>query len=206
MGRGEVKEDEITRWMHRLAEGDEGAAQAIWERYFSQLVRLARERLEGLPRRTADEEDIALSAMNSFFRGATAGRYPQLNDRRDLWKLLVTITANKALAEARRFRTLKRGGGRVRGESALDAPETTRGGGGLEQVIGREPTPEFACSMAENCQKLLDGLDEETLRQVACYKLEGYTNKEIAQKLDYTVRTVERKLMRIRNRWESSES
>ncbi len=94
--------DDVTRWIRRLADGDELAAQRIWERYFEDLTRLARKRLAGLPRRAADEEDVALSAMNSFYRGALAGRFPQLSDREDLWKLLVTITARKATAQRRR--------------------------------------------------------------------------------------------------------
>jgi hypothetical protein len=49
-----MSQDEVTQWIDRLAEGDEQAAQVIWERYFDRLVRLARKKLEGLPRRVAD--------------------------------------------------------------------------------------------------------------------------------------------------------
>lgn len=187
--------DDVTQWLHKLGEGDEEAAQAIWERYFKKLVRLARKRLEGLPRRTADEEDVALSAMNSFYRGMAAGRFPQLKDRQDLWKLLVTITAHKAVAQSRRHRARKRGEGKIRGESA----------GRIDQVMGKEPTPGFACMVAENCRVLLEQLDDETLKAIALFKMEGYTNQEIAKKLGYTARTVGRKLMRIRKRWERAE-
>src|SRR5262249_48825314 len=41
------------------------------------------------------------------------------------------------------------------------------------------------------------------LRRIALRKLEGYTNKEIAGEIDATERTVERKLERIRARWEA---
>ena len=62
--------DDIHAWLAELQKGDSAAAQKIWERYFDQLVRLAQRRMGGLPRRAADEEDIALSAMNSFVTGA----------------------------------------------------------------------------------------------------------------------------------------
>ncbi len=56
--------------------------------------------------------------------------------------------------------------------------------------------------MAEECCRLHDRLGEAELRSIALWKLEGYTNEEIAQKLDCVPRTVERKLARIRNLWD----
>ena len=44
-------------------------------------------------------------------------------------------------------------------------------------------------------------LSDPGLRQIALWKLEGYTNSEIAQQLECTLRTVERKLERIRAYW-----
>ena len=86
-----MSEEQVSQWLTRLQRGDQRAAEVIWNEYFEKIVRLARRRLGELPRRVADEEDVALSAMNSLFRGAKAGRFPRLEDRDDLWKLLVTI-------------------------------------------------------------------------------------------------------------------
>ena len=94
----------------------------------------------------------------------------------------------------------KRGGGAVRGESALVAPGGD-GEPGLLQVMGREPSPEFACRVAEEFRHLLDELGDDELRQVALWKMEGYTNAEIAGKLGYVEKTVERKLKVIRTIW-----
>jgi DNA-directed RNA polymerase specialized sigma24 family protein len=44
-------------------------------------------------------------------------------------------------------------------------------------------------------------LDNDTLRQIALWKMEGYTNEEIADRLKVTCRSVERKLRRIREAW-----
>jgi DNA-directed RNA polymerase specialized sigma24 family protein len=196
---------EVTSWLGLLQTGDTSAAQALWDRYFPQLVRLARSRLGGVPCRTADEEDVALSAFASFVRGAEAGRFPQLADHTDLWNLLVVITARKVAALKARQQRLRRGGGKVRGDSAFLGPagaaEPDRQG--IENVIGPAPTPDFAAQVAEEQQLLLAGL-EETLRSVAVWKLEGYTNEEIAGKFDCSVATVERKLRRIRNAWQSA--
>src|SRR5688572_16455948 len=100
----------VTRWLGRLRAGDRDAAQELWQRYFAQLVRLARGRLQGARRRAADEEDVALSALDSFCRGAAQGRFPDLHDRQGLWPLLVAITARKAGKLVRHERRQKRGG------------------------------------------------------------------------------------------------
>ncbi len=95
------------------------------------------------------------------------------------------------------------GGGAVRGESAFITEDAVPGCGGIDQVLGREPTPEFAVQVAEQCELMIGMLDDQSLRVVALLKLEGFTNEEIARTLDCALGTVERKLSRIRKRWES---
>ena len=140
--------------------------------------------------------------MHSFCRGAAAGRFPQLADRHDLWLLLVTITARKVYAQMR-----------ANGPSNVDRAkcvvnrcfckigDADQEQAGIEQILGHEPTPELANMMAENCEALLSSLDDDSLRDIALLKLEGYTNEEIAAKLECVSRTVERKLERIRDKW-----
>ena len=196
--------EEVTQWITRLADGDQQAAARLWEAYFDKLVRFARRKMTDLPCRAADEEDVAFSAMHSFCRGMADHRFEQLDDREDLWKILVTITARKVSAEKRRHFAAKRGGGAVRGESAiLDAAPQDADDDGIGQVLGREPTPELAAMVAEDCRLLLDRLGDETLRRVALWTLEGYNTQEIAEKLGCVRRSVERKLERIREKWSS---
>ena len=184
------------------------AAQPLWERYFDPLVRLARTKLRAAHRAgaDADEEDAALSAFDSFCRGVAQGRFPQLADRDDLWRLLVTITARKVVDQARRRGRQRRGGGRILGEAALAGPDAAGEPAGLDAVVGPEPTPEFAALVAEECRRLLDALGDETLRRIATWKMEGYTNEEIATRLGCAVRTVANKLKLIRMAWEREAS
>jgi len=162
-------------------------------------VRLAKQKLSHRLRRQADEEDVALSAFKSFFRGVEAGRYPQLTDRDDLWRLLVTITAHKAIHVARHVQRQKRGG------KASDSGCNDDGNVfDLNEVIGQEPSPEFSIQVAEELDRLLALLEDPTLQSVAVWKMEGYTSAEIAPRLDCTVRTVERKLRLIRQIWEDA--
>jgi DNA-directed RNA polymerase specialized sigma24 family protein len=198
MGSG----DSISQWIVEVKAGDPAAAQKLWERYVRRLAGLARQKLRALRRGMADEEDVVLSAFDSFCRGAKDGRFPQLNDRNNLWRLLVVLTARKAIDLVNWEMRQRRGGGKVRGESALvGPPDSSPDERGIEQVIGREPTPEFATEVAENCQRLLDSLGDGELRSVALWKMEGYTNVEIAAKLGCVVPTVERKLRVIRSLW-----
>ena len=56
-------------------------------------------------------------------------------------------------------------------------------------------------SRGDDFTKLLARLDDKQLRQLALWKLEGYTNEEIAAKLDCKPATVEHKLRLIRRTW-----
>jgi DNA-directed RNA polymerase specialized sigma24 family protein len=193
----------VTTWVEQLRAGNRDAAQQLWERYFPRLVGLARKKLQGLPRRAADEEDVALSAFDSFCRGAEQGRFPQLGDRDNLWELLVLITARKAIDLRHHETRQKRGGGKVGGESALeDRPGRDDGGVAIEQVVGAEPTPALAVQVADEFGRLLEMLPTEELRAVAVMKLESYTNTEIADRLGCALVTVERRLRLIRSAWE----
>jgi DNA-directed RNA polymerase specialized sigma24 family protein len=186
----------VTVWIQAMKAGDALAAQRLWEGYFQKLVVLARQKLCGRPRAAADEEDVALSAFESFCRGAAVDRFPRLADRHDLWQLLILLTARKACHLIRQERTRKRGGGSVRHLSALDHDAT-----GVDEVVGREPTPEFAAEVAEECRRRLEALGDADLRAVAVAKMEGCTNAEIAGRLGVVERTVERRLSLIRKLW-----
>jgi DNA-directed RNA polymerase specialized sigma24 family protein len=196
----------VTTWVEQLRAGDRAGAQRLWERYFPRLVGLARKKLQGLPRRAADEEDVALSAFDSFCRGVEQGRLPRLEDRDDLWALLVVITARKAIDLRQRETAQKRGGGQVAGESVLDGLlGDEEGGAGMGQVVGAEPTPELAAQVAEEFQRLLARLPTDELRAVAVMKLESHTNAEIAARLGCAEVTVERRLGLIRSVWKAHE-
>jgi DNA-directed RNA polymerase specialized sigma24 family protein len=189
-----TSDDSITRLIVLLKQGDLAAAQSLWDAYFHRLVALARSRLRGTPRGMADEEDVALSAFDSFCRRAERRYFPRLADRDDLRQLLFVLTIRKAIGLARHQGRARRGGGRVASLEDLAAWD-------LEAVLGTEPEPELAAQMADECRRLLEGLGDETLRAVARWRMEGWTNREIATRLGCVEHTVERKLRSIRRLW-----
>ena len=191
----------ITRFVRGLKTGDASAAPGLWKRYFGDLVRLARARLGTTPRAAADEEDVALSAFDSFCAGAAHGQFPHLDDRDDLWKILVTITVRKAADLARHARRQKRGMGRVVSAADLGGAGSSKQGDPLALVPGAGLTPEFAALVADECRRLLSLLHDDTLRQLALDRMAGYRDEEIAVRLGCSRRTVMRKMIRIRNAW-----
>ena len=199
-----TSEGSVTHWIVELQQGDDQAAQGLWERYYTALVRYARSRLPRRHKRVRDEEDVALSAFESFCKGVADGNFPRLNDRDNLWRLLLVITARKVVDHIDHECRQKRGGGRVGGESVLAGPRGEESPG-LDAVTDNEPTPEFALLVAEQYERLLCDLGDERARIIAQSKLEGYTNQEIADRLGCSVRTVERKLWLIRCKWSPGE-
>lgn len=186
----------ITGWLERLKAGDSGAAALIWERYFSELVRLARRRLDPAARRAADEEDVALSALDSFYRGVARGRFPDLADRENLWRILVVITARKASDLRLHERRQKRGGGQVPATDGPGSDELV-----LDALLSEAPSPELLAEMMQACEQLFERLDAPLLREIALARMEGLTTEEIAEQLGCVPRTVERKLALIRLKW-----
>ena len=192
-------------WLGKLREGDHKAAQRLWQRYYEQLVRIARGKLRAVPRRTGDEEDVVLSAIDSFCRAAAEGRFPDLSDSDDVWRLLMRITARKVCDYQRRSCREKRGGGQVRGESALMRTGEEDDDGGIERVIGTEPSPDLVVEWTDTLRHLFGKLNDRALQEVAVLKLQGYSNQEIADQLDFGLRSVERKLRGIRLIWSGAE-
>jgi DNA-directed RNA polymerase specialized sigma24 family protein len=181
----------VSRLIDGLVVGDEAAVQQLWERYFHRLVGLARDRLRALPRAAADEEDVALSAFDSFCRNAEAGRFPRLDDRDDLWQLLVLIANRKAcdLAE-------------YEGRERRDWRRTTSLDEEGAERFSADPDPAVAAEVAEESGRLLSLLPDEQIRAIAVRKLEGYSNEEIAGLVGCALATVERRLVLIRKFWE----
>lgn len=197
----------ITHLLNEIESGSPSvrrqAETEIWQRYFPQLLALARKSIDARTRRREDEEDILQSMYHSFCVRLKKGEY-ELEGRGDLWKLLVTMTLFKTRRAIARHRRLKRDARREMAPAAPNAEQSHAWT--FEQMDRAGPTPDEAAAFNEEVQTKLEQLDP-TLKQVVLWKLEGYTNEEIAgeKKLNCAVRTVERKLARIRELWTREE-
>jgi RNA polymerase sigma factor (sigma-70 family) len=177
--------ESVTRLIRAAQHDRSSAVGALLAVYFERLVQLARKRLQNLPGMANYDEDLALRSFYSVYRRVRDPERPlQLAGRDDLWRLLATRTISRAIDLIRRHR-----------------PGEVPGAYDPQQLLTREPTPEEVAATSDECRRLLDLLEEPELRQIALWKVEGFTNEEIAARLDCVPRTIERKVSRIRLLW-----
>jgi DNA-directed RNA polymerase specialized sigma24 family protein len=184
-------------WLEKVQAGDDRAQQAIWERYFPELLEVARRRLPTSPGAVDDEEDVALSALESFFQAAQRGRFPDLRDRESLWRLLSEMTRRKVIDRIRRHLALRQGAGQLHGGSAIMADTS-----GVQPRLADAglPPPDVELILREQIHQFLGALREKDprLEELALAKMEGHTNEELAGRFGRSLPTIERWLQRIR--------
>lgn len=182
----------VTRWINDLRDGDRSAANRLWEFVEHQACQMAKSHVSRTPQSVYDEEDVALSAFTSLCQGFESGRYHDVADRQQLWRLLAVITVNKARKRAVHEGRIRRGG---RANRLSDGSEA------LGAVACSEFGPEGQAIMEEECRRLLGKLGQRELKLLVLLKVEGYTNDEIADQLGCSRRTIQRRLDIIRDIW-----
>lgn len=195
--------ESVTEWLRQMEAGDDRAAQLLWENFIHRLIGLADRKLGDAPRGGADAEDVASEVFRQFFDSARRGVFPRLNDRNDLWQVLVMLTKRRAIEQRRRTLAEKRGAGAVIDEQHLAniADQSIQ-----EILTSGEPGVDFAEQMREQLGRYLHGLDDPIYRDVVLDKLAAFTNREIAERRGVSLRAVERKLAIVRRRWNEGEN
>jgi RNA polymerase sigma factor (sigma-70 family) len=194
----------VTRCIQQLKAGDVDAFEKIWEHYFEELLEVARGVMRQRKRWSIiDEDDIVQNALLSVCQGLPKNKsFEKVNSRESLWPILVAITKFKVADNFRRENAAKRGAGRVVSEANLERNADNSSGIGLAQLVADEsPKPQDIVEMSEQLSVLLGLLPREDLKQIARFHLEGWKNNEIAEKLEMSTRSVERKLALIRDAW-----
>ena len=186
-----MKDKQSAELMARWRDGDQQAADALFERYAERLLALVRTRLSGQLARRLDAEDVVQSAYRSFFIGARDGRFV-LAQSGDLWRLMVGITLHKLHRQVQHHRAGKRALGReddlqaIGGLSAFDAG-----------TLARDPSPAEAAALTDELEQLMRGLDLHQ-RRIFELRLQGHTLEEIATDTRHSSRTVRRRLDQIK--------
>jgi DNA-directed RNA polymerase specialized sigma24 family protein len=181
----------------RLKSGESQAAQILWDEYSVALVNLAKHRIGKFPLAMTDEEDVALSVFGSICRGAAEGRFTDVTTRDELWWLLLRITKQKVVNHIRRERAVKR-----RGKPLFEIQNGSSNSElCVEDLASRAPSPGFLLALEEEYARLMRSLRDDCLRTIVGLRIEGYSIKEIAERLSIGERTVERKLQLIRAKW-----
>ena len=190
----------VSEWIEQLKHGRESAATKLWDHFLEKLTLLVRKKLRSSTKTISDEEDVIIDAVDACFRALIENRYPKVVNREDLWKLLAVIAERKAIDQIRRN---TKGVDGIRANVSFRIVSATSSiVDGMQEWPCSEPTPEFAAIISENLHFYLNML-EGPFRNVALLKMQGYTNREIAEKIKRSVPTVERYLKLIRTTWTS---
>lgn len=172
----------IARWK----EGDQAAAEAIFDRYVSRLTALVRKRIGARLQRRVDPEDVLQSAYRSFFRKSQQDEFEKLDDGDDMWRLLAAITINKLLSQCAFHGAAKRS---IAEEASVNGFATVLRVS--PDAIAREPAPDEAVAMIDELQNVMETL-EELPRKVLELRLTGLDPKEIAAEVFRSPRSVRR--------------
>jgi RNA polymerase sigma factor (sigma-70 family) len=198
------RDGSVTRLIRLLRSDDAAerdlAARLIWRRYFRDLLELARNNLDRRIRRREDEEDVLQSMYKSFCLRQRRGEF-DLAGRDALWNLLVTITLRKARNAAKKQARDRRD--IAREVTITDRDDAESAHWALEQMDAAGPSPAEAALLNEALERRLEALADPELRRIALLRLEGYTNREIADLHNCTERSIERRMERIRSKWTS---
>jgi DNA-directed RNA polymerase specialized sigma24 family protein len=178
-------ENPITEWIEAVRHGDEQSAKKLWDCYFERLLKFARRQMSSIPGAVYDEEDTAISTFRILYSKLQQGSYADLEGRDEFWKLMLSIALRKINRRVDYEAAEKR-----------QIPES-HDWRTDEELIADIPRQALATEYAS----MLASLRDVNLERVVLWKLEGYTNEEIAVKLHRTKRTVQRMLNLIRELW-----
>jgi DNA-directed RNA polymerase specialized sigma24 family protein len=191
----------LTLCVQRLHSSDgrerDEAAKIIWDRFSARLQTLVRRHLDNRIRLREDEQDVLQSMYASFCAGQLQGKRPPAS-REELWKLLVRITMCKVVNTAHRHLAGRRDVRRERKDPRdHDRDDSLFPRWMLDHVDRAQPSHEEQVIVLDELHRVLQGLPDE-LRQIVLWKLDGFTNSEIATMIGRTVRCVELKMQLIR--------
>jgi len=174
--------------VERVREGDPEATTELYRRYIQRLLNVIGPHVATRFQGRFDPDDVCQSAMRSVFRLVRTGKFHFQNDE-GLWKWIVTIGLNKMRNTIRYHSAEKRD---PSCEISLD-DEHNRADERFMERLGSEPTPEDAAAFEELMRRVLTQLPP--LHQaVLQLRLEGCSQKEIAEKLQICDKSVRRYL------------
>jgi len=170
----------------------EAKAHQIVERYASQLLILVSTKLNRRLRPRLSARDVVQSAFRSFFARGLDQRAPE-----EIEDLLVVIAVRKAIDAAhyhwRGKRSVLREQPLGSGEGIDDYPPE------FLESLKSGPSPDEIAAGREAVENLLERLSEQE-RVIVTLESEGFSQKEIATRLETTPRTVRRKKAEMRKR------
>ncbi len=187
-------ESSVSSWLGELRSGQAEAVQALWDRFFTRLSDVAQRRLSHISTRIVEGEDVAASVLASIWGAAVDGRLSKVQNVDELWWLLLAATRWRCVDQVRKANALKHGGGRFI-SSIHENPEAA-----YELLVSAEPDPQYIVGFEEELERLL-GILDPLQRQITVLRLEGYSLPEIAERINISLSSIQRKMKLIRELW-----
>ncbi len=186
-----VRSMEVSRLFEKLQQGDESAIAKIWSYFAADLAKIARQRLSTESKRIYDEDDACISAFRSFCSAAMKGKINSQLNRDSLLRMLIVFTSRKASNRNRYSKSQRRN---VQKTFEIESAD-------LEEQAPSQSPAEVAIDFLDACDVMFSKLDDPLLKEICWMKMEGYEDKEIAEKLGKSTRTIQRKCEVIRRNW-----
>ena len=166
----------------RLYSNDDVAAEELFGRFTHQLIALAMRHVNAALRHKVDPEDVVQSVYKSFFVRYGDGKLDVVNWN-SLWGLLTLITVRKCAERASYYHAGCR-------DAALEvsSPRDNEAAPSPE-FFSREPTPLEAAVLNETVEQLLSTLDGDE-KPILEMSLQGFTTREISERLGRAERTI----------------
>ena len=193
------EENDLPGFLRRIQSGDESAARELLQRYEPEVRLVVRRQLPRLLRSRFDSLDFLQSVWGSFFRRMRDAP-TDFEDSRHLVAFLARAAKNKVIDEYRRAASLKQDMHReeplwVDGRRPKEVPDSM-------------DSPSEVAQAHEVLGRLRNLLPEER-RSILELKAEGFSSRDIGDRLGISERTVQRVLEELRRRmeseWESRE-
>ncbi len=176
--------------LRRFQGGQHDASKELYLRYAGRLHALVvRQSSRDLARRV-DAEEIVQSIFRTFFRRAAHGHY-NVPEGEEMWKLLLVIALNKVRAAGAYHRASKRDVRQTVGGEAFERA--------MESEQGRNEGALIVLRMV--IEELMGGMPAANRRMIEL-RIEGFEVAEISEKVQRSMRTVERVLQGFRHRLE----
>ena len=176
-----------------LRDGNQHAAEEIFNRYVRRLIALSRQRLSAKIRQRVDAEDILQSVFRSFFQRAQDGQF-EIEDGGDLWRLLVVITLNKLRRKVDHHTATKRGVDREAGSQNQTDDSMPH-----YETVSRGPSPAAELELSDELGVVTADFSDAQRRMVEL-RLQGYQLQDIADDAGTSERTVRRTMDRLKVR------
>lgn len=189
----------VTRMVRGVAAGDHDAERKLFERFFEVVIHLADQKLGHLPRKIADEQDVALDVMHDALTGIREDRFRDLRNRKDLWQIVWDLINKRSTDLARNLYRQKHDVRREMTGNQIGTGSESSNDSQLSVPTDDFEDPEFIVN--ETREILLASLDDPELRNIAVRKCDGMTSVEIAHELQVTTSRVDFKWKVIRAKW-----